>query len=167
MKKGKVYTGEFKAEAVKLAKFSGKSYNQIARDLGVPHTSLHGWIKKADSIEQSQSTDSAELRSLRKENLILREERYFKKGISHLFKSKVKSYQFMEQHKGKFCLERMAKILKVSRSGYYNYLQTKGNRKIDKDLRLVTEIKSIFVASKSTYGSLRIHAELLKQMAIK
>ncbi len=66
----------------------------------------------------------------------------------------------MEQYKGKFCLERMAKILKVSSSGYYNYLQTKGNRKIDKDLRLVTEIKSIFVASKSTYGSPRIHAEL-------
>ena len=37
MKKGKVYTGEFKAEAVKLAKFSGKSYNQISRDLGAPH----------------------------------------------------------------------------------------------------------------------------------
>lgn len=66
----------------------------------------------------------------------------------------------MEQHKSKFSLERMAKILKVSRSGYYNYLQNKGNRKIDRDLRLVTEIKSIFAASKSTYGSPRIHAEL-------
>jgi transposase InsO family protein len=66
----------------------------------------------------------------------------------------------MEQHKSKFSLGRMAKILKVSRRGYYNYLQTKGNRKIDRDIRLVTEIKSIFAASKSTYGSPRIHAEL-------
>ena len=37
MTRGKVYTAEFKAESVKLAKFSGKSYNQISRDLGAPH----------------------------------------------------------------------------------------------------------------------------------
>lgn len=66
----------------------------------------------------------------------------------------------MEHYKEKFSLERMAKILKVSRSGYYDYLKTRGQRKRDKDLKLVTEIKAIFSASKSSYGSPRIHAEL-------
>ena len=66
----------------------------------------------------------------------------------------------MEQHKGIFNLERMAKTLKVSRSGYYYYLQTKGDRKADKDIKLVTEIRAIFRASKRTYGSPRIYQEL-------
>ena len=69
----------------------------------------------------------------------------------------------MEQHKGMFSLGRMAKILKISRSGYYNYLQTKGNRKVDKDIKLLTEIRSIFAASKGTYGSPRVCAELKAQ----
>jgi len=33
MKKSKLYTVEFKGEAVKLSRNSGKSYNQIVRDL--------------------------------------------------------------------------------------------------------------------------------------
>jgi putative transposase len=66
----------------------------------------------------------------------------------------------MEQHKAVFNLERMAKVLNVSRSGYYHYLQTKGNRKIDKDVKILAEIRAIFSASKSTYGSPRIYAEL-------
>lgn len=89
MKKGKNYTAEFRAEAVKLARSSGKSYNQIARDLGIPHTSLHGWIKKAESSEPVVSTDSTELTLLRKENHILREERdILKKALAIFSKAK-------------------------------------------------------------------------------
>lgn len=39
-------------------------------------------------------------------------------------------------------------------------MQTKGNRKVDKDIKLLTEIRAIFSASKKTYGSPRIYAEL-------
>ena len=77
MRKIKVYTDEFKAEAVKLAKSSGKSYNQIARDLGVPHSSLHAWIKRARSVREGQNNDSAELKFLRKENLIKKKRETF------------------------------------------------------------------------------------------
>jgi hypothetical protein len=86
--------------------------------------------------------------------------------VSHLFQSKIIRYRFMQQHTGIFNLERMAKILKVSRSGYYNYLKTKGNRKIDKDLKLVTEIKAIFASSRSTMIALEFTLSL-DQMVIK
>ena len=66
----------------------------------------------------------------------------------------------MKEYKELFSIERMAKILKVSRSGYYSYLQTKENGKSDKEVKLVTEILTIFAESKQTYGSPRIHAEL-------
>ena len=91
MKKTKIYTPDFKAEAVKLAKSSGKSYNQIARDLGIPHTSLHAWIKKDEvlGLNQGNNIDSAELKTLRKENNILKEERdILKKALAIFSKAK-------------------------------------------------------------------------------
>ena len=65
MKKTKVYTAEFKAEAVKLAKSSGKSYNQIARDLGIPATSLHSWIQKDQQQSGIHFIDNVELKTLK------------------------------------------------------------------------------------------------------
>jgi transposase-like protein len=37
----KVYTREFKEEAVRLAQTSGKSIAQVARELGISDTSIH------------------------------------------------------------------------------------------------------------------------------
>ena len=42
----KVYTREFKEEAVRLAQTSGKPITQIARELGISDTSIHQWRKE-------------------------------------------------------------------------------------------------------------------------
>ncbi len=42
----KVYTREFKEEAVRLAQTSGKSIVQVARELGISDTSIHQWRKE-------------------------------------------------------------------------------------------------------------------------
>jgi transposase len=42
----KVYTKEFKEEAVKLAQNSGKSTAQIARELGVSDSAIYQWQKQ-------------------------------------------------------------------------------------------------------------------------
>jgi transposase len=42
----KVYTKEFKEEAVRLAKTSGKPIAQIARELGISDSAIHGWRKE-------------------------------------------------------------------------------------------------------------------------
>jgi len=44
--KGKTYTAEFRASAVKLANESGKPIAQTARDIGVNENTLHTWINK-------------------------------------------------------------------------------------------------------------------------
>ena len=90
MKKSKQYTVEFKEEAVKLARNSGMPYNQIARDLGVPHTSLHAWIKKDQLTNSQPAINNIELKTLKKENLILKEERDILKKALAIF-SKIKS----------------------------------------------------------------------------
>lgn len=42
----KVFTKEFKVEAVQLVQKSGKSQAQIARDLGIADSTLHHWCKE-------------------------------------------------------------------------------------------------------------------------
>jgi len=42
----KVYTREFKEEAVRLAQTSGKPIAQIARELGISDSAIHGWRKE-------------------------------------------------------------------------------------------------------------------------
>ena len=42
----KVYTKEFREEAVKLAQNSGKSTAQIARELGVSDSAIYQWQKQ-------------------------------------------------------------------------------------------------------------------------
>lgn len=42
----KVYTREFKEEAVRLAQTSGTPIAQIARELGISDSAIHGWRKE-------------------------------------------------------------------------------------------------------------------------
>ncbi len=73
------YPAEFKEEAVRLVRSSGRPVAQIARELGVSFESLRHWIKRAeiDSGErQGLTTDEREeLGRLRRENRILQQER--------------------------------------------------------------------------------------------
>ena len=73
------YPPEFRAEAVKLVRSSQKPISEIARDLGVFSESLRNWLKQ-ESIDSGEregiTTDEREeLKRLRKENKVLKEER--------------------------------------------------------------------------------------------
>ncbi len=77
-----VYTAEFKQEAVRLMKTSGKSITQLARDLGVSDSALHGWRKSFSKHgEQAfpgkghQTELEEKIRCLERENDILKQER--------------------------------------------------------------------------------------------
>jgi transposase len=85
----RTFTKEFKLEAVQLVQTSGKSMTQIARDLGIADSTLHHWCKQltADG-EQAfpgsghQTPQEEEIRHLKRENELLRQERdILKKAI--------------------------------------------------------------------------------------
>jgi len=73
------YPAQFRAEAVRLVRESGKVISQIAKDLGVSTESLRKWVLQAeiDSGEREGLTtaEREEIRQLRREVHILREER--------------------------------------------------------------------------------------------
>jgi len=71
-------------------------------------------------------------------------------------------YAFIKDHKTEFRIGSMCRILKVQRSGFYKWLLTpKSNRHLA-DEKLLVEIRHFFSESDSSYGSPRIHQDLLE-----
>ena len=91
-KQQKTYTREFKVEAVQLVKSSGKPMSQIARELGVSDSALHHWSKQlVEQGEQAfpgsghQTAQEEELRRLKRELEITRQERDILKKVVSIF----------------------------------------------------------------------------------
>jgi len=70
-------------------------------------------------------------------------------------------YQFIQQYSKEFSIERMSRVLSVSRSGYYLFLKAMTSNRENENERLLVKIKEIHYESRRTYGSPRIHAELI------
>ena len=84
------YSESFKAEAVKLALAGRVSKARIARELGININSLDGWIRKyKESLgeidpRKAESLED-EVKRLRKENDLLRQERDILKKAAAYF----------------------------------------------------------------------------------
>ena len=84
------YTPEFKAEAVRLVRSTpDKPASQIARELGVSDNAVRSWVKQTQ-IDQGEregltTEEREELRRLRKENKVLRQEREILKKATAFF----------------------------------------------------------------------------------
>jgi transposase len=84
------YTKEFKQQAVQLFETSKKSKTQIAKDLGISDSALSKWCKEfGERGEEAfpgkghQTAAEEEVRVLKRENEILRQERdRVKKAVS-------------------------------------------------------------------------------------
>jgi len=73
------YLPEFRREAVELYRRAGRPLGEVASDLGVATESLRSWVKQAGIDAGVRdglgSEEGEELRRLRRENRVLREER--------------------------------------------------------------------------------------------
>ena len=81
MKQQRRFTKEFEDEAVRLVRASGRTQREIAEDLGVGLSTLVRWLGRSrdrapEALGGSSPPDvTAELKRLRRENEILRQER--------------------------------------------------------------------------------------------
>ena len=90
------YAREFRVEAVRLVQESGKPLATIAKDLGGSEPTRRTWRKQAD-LDSGKRSDGLtteerdEVRQLRRENRILREERDILKKAAAFFAKETRS----------------------------------------------------------------------------
>jgi transposase len=90
----KAFPPEFRRDVVAVARKGEAPLRQVAKDFGISEACLHRWLKIADTDDGirpgTTTTESAELRELRKRNKLLEQENeilrraaaYFAKEIS-------------------------------------------------------------------------------------
>ena len=76
-------------------------------------------------------------------------------------------YQFVTDHSHEFPVTRMCRVLAVSTSGYYAWRGRPQSQRARDNLELVDRIKEVHAASRETYGSPRVHAELVQGQGIQ
>ena len=94
MGRGIRFTAEFKREAVRLALTSGRPRAEIAEDLGVGLSSLTRWVgqyRDEEMLPEIKDDLQAELKRLRKENAVLRQERDILKKAAWTLLTKVET----------------------------------------------------------------------------
>lgn len=83
------FSEEFRREAVELIRKHDRPVKETAADLGVSTNSLYKWLRQADvdqgAADGVSSDEREELRRLRRENRVLREEREILKKAAAFF----------------------------------------------------------------------------------
>jgi transposase len=85
------YTEEFKRQAVRLVRESARPVAAVARELGIPDNVLYRWRSAHQRGEAHGTTHGArcderdELATLKRENMILRQERDFLRRAAAFF----------------------------------------------------------------------------------
>jgi transposase len=84
------YPPEFRAEAVRLVRSGGKLIGEVAEDLAVSEQTLRNWVRQGDLDDGRRSdgltsSEQEELRRLRRENRVLRQEREILKKAAAFF----------------------------------------------------------------------------------
>ena len=90
----RVYTKEFKIQAVSLATQTDMSINQAALDLGIPSQTLNTWVRHSKRTDrpafigrgvQALSEHEKRIKDLERENAVLRQEREILKAAAKFF----------------------------------------------------------------------------------
>lgn len=86
------YPPEFRREACELTRQPGRSIRSVAAGLGIPIQTLHNWLVaedeakvRAEDPNALSESQLAELKRLRKENAVLKEEKEILKKAAAYF----------------------------------------------------------------------------------
>ncbi|MCT2977705.1 IS3 family transposase [Propionibacterium freudenreichii] len=166
------FTAEYRHEAARLVLTSGRTIADVAKELGLGEQLLGKWVraqKETAAGDLLSDDERAELKRLRRENSQLRMDNEFpgkSGGLLRVEASVNEKYSLMRAEKAHFSVVRMARLLHVSRSGYYTWVKTSEHpaaspRAVTRR-RLDRRVRAAWVNSHRTYGAPRVHAVLTR-----
>jgi putative transposase len=168
MEKPQSYTPEFKAEAVKLVLVQGLSLREAAGRLSIPKGTLTNWVADAKGGAAAAAPGArtvpeleAEMAKLRRDLAEARMERdILKKAMAYFARGVAARCALMRQWRLEFPVQAMARVLGVSRSGFYAWLDRPPSPRALEDGRLKVAIAAAHEKTRQTYGATRLQAEL-------
>jgi len=72
-------------------------------------------------------------------------------------------YAFVDEHRARYPVERLCRTLEVTAGGYYAWRRRLPNQRAEANQALLVHIRASHARSQRTYGSPRVHADLLAQ----
>ena len=146
------YSLEFRREAVRLLRTSGRSVPQLAEELGCSPQSLQELVAPVDvdegKAEGLTSDEREELRRLRRENRVLTEEREILEKSRGLLRQAGQRdpaviFGFIAAKKAEHSIKTMCRVLGVSRSGFHAWQRRAPSARRREDERLLERIREI------------------------
>ena len=163
------YPPEFRRQMVDLVR-SGRTPEELAREFEPTAQSISTWVKQAERdagkrVDGPTSAEREELGRLRRENHRLRQERDILAKAAAWFarESKASPNGFTGSRaptRPSTPIRTMARVLRVSASGYYAWRSRPASARATADADLTRHIRTIHAGSHGTYGAPRVHAEL-------
>ena len=166
-----IYTKELREEAVKLVTEGGLSIPEVWRRLSVAASTIRYWVKanregklKDVGRQQRPLTEiEMELARVKHELAEARMERDILKKATAYFAKESPRYAMMKGMRFRYGIGVMSRILGVSKSGYYKWLNRKPSKRVQEEGRLEVEIKAAHQRTRETCGAERLQQELKEQ----
>ncbi|TDB73606.1 IS3 family transposase [Micromonospora sp. KC723] len=161
------YPPEFRRKVLDLLK-AGRSVAELVRDLEISDQTIYNW-RRQELIDTGQmpgvtSTDQAELVAARRRIAELETELAVHRRAAELLKEVVPPkdrYAVIHQMAAEgLPVEICCRVLAVSASGYYAWRNRPPSQRALRHAWLTEQIRAVHAASRGTYGSRRVHAEL-------
>lgn len=176
----RTFSPEYKHEAARLVIDTGRTIAEVARELGVGSQSLGTWVAAERATEAGEPTgeltgeltldERAELKALRRQVAELHKDNEFLGKAAAFFASLVNDRRTVrtdDRGEGELArLTRMARLLGVSRSGFYAWAKRQaaepGTQRRARD-ELDVKVRKVFAESDDVYGAPGVHAQLARE----
>ncbi len=173
------YPAEFRRQMVELVR-AGRDPTDLAREFEPSAQAIRNWVAEADQREGRRevkppaveaalsASERDELLRLRRENRQLKLERDIlslarQPGLRARPEFCRRDFRFMSENQAHFPIAVMARVLGVSKAGYYAWSGRPLSARAQADEVLLRRIRTIHLSSRQTYGSPRVQAELRDQ----
>ncbi len=161
------YPPEFRRRVLDLID-AGRKVADVARDLGISSQTIYNW-RRQHRIDQGlepglSSGESAELLAARRRIAQLETELKIARRATELLKDvkppKVRYAAIKVMAAEKLPVQGACRILEVSESGFYAWCIRPPSERSIRHAWLTDMVTEVHDASRQTYGSIRVHAEL-------